>query len=95
MDAAKLKEAIRWARLSGYPTDKFGILADAAEAHLATLPKTKEIYVWHIEYVIMPNLPAINVFLSHADAERFAAGFKNPTAQCVRVTGPHKQTVPA
>lgn len=97
MDAAKLKEAIAlWEpdiHATGYTG--LGVLVEAAKKHLATLPQAKEVVVWHVEYVVKPNIPAINVFLSHEDAERFAAAFKNPTEQCVRVTGTHKHLVPA
>lgn len=41
MDAARLEEAIKFCRAMYNKSGSIAILADAAEAHLATLPKTR------------------------------------------------------
>jgi hypothetical protein len=105
MTNAKVREAIRLLR--AYFNNERGLTIPAdemtsreamevvTEVAERTLPRTKEVEVWHVEYVLLPNLPAVNVYRTHREAQQLANGFKDPVAQCVRVTGPHKQQVPA
>ena len=65
-----------------------------------TAPKTKEVEVWHVEYVSRPNgawAPALELRFSPGMAEARANLLREMPAEyrCIRVTGPHKQTVPA
>jgi hypothetical protein len=74
-------------------------LIEAARAHRDTLPKTKMIDVWHVAYALTDghrgSFPAVNVYTSMAAASSAASGFQASLYQCVRITGPHKQEVPA
>lgn len=85
----------------GVATDRLGewlnILADAAES---TLPKTKMVEVWHVEFA-QPHgtewLALLHTFRDEATAKRRAATWADDYkgARCIRVTGPHQQEVPA
>jgi hypothetical protein len=76
----------------------------ALYAHL-TAPKTKEVEVWHCESAVRLEgrgwSPHISAHDTKQAAEESAAilanGSKPPEREftCIRVTGPHKQTVPA
>jgi hypothetical protein len=105
MHRAKLEEALRASRavIPHRPLDNnyiigggvLAILRAAAEAHLAALPKTKMVEVWHVEWALNDQ-PMLHLHLSEADARasaKFIAGEEHRT--CVRVTGPHQQEVPA
>jgi hypothetical protein len=99
MDAKKLKEAIEWAK-SAYALDtKTFILAEAAEAHLATLPRTREVKVWHVEWCHRHE-PKISVWFCReaADMEADKMG-GHPCNKGdwtnIRITGPHIHVVPA
>lgn len=75
--------------------DRLHQLAKAAQAHLGTLPKTKMVEVWHVEWV--SSLKDLNVWVC-ADkviAEARALKLKDNDAECVRVTGPHSHEVPS
>ena len=111
MSEEKLREAIKAVRseVSSLEASNLGpwksrsdtlrLLCDAAES---TLPKTKMVEVWHVEYVDAETLyPAVDVrrdrdngtFGAEARAERLR---KQPSKYlCIRVTGPHQQEVPA
>lgn len=107
MDAAKLREAIEAAQnraaydtiamvgyASGPTADQLHLLAEAASAHLSTLPQTKEVEVWRVEFWDVG--PCINQRTSYAGAlDRQSELVAGGHARCIRVTGPHKQTVPA
>lgn len=108
MDRATLKEAIFWLRNFNvqleaggrrYHRDFPDMLATLAEAHLATLPRTKMVEVWRVEMAEKTPLgwkAIANTFESHADAARDADFMRRePGFSCVRVTGPHMQCVPA
>lgn len=106
-NSASLREAIRWARhdvdrIRGAATsmspmrdvaDLLVILADAAES---TLPKTKEVEVWRVEYAHW-NGPRIAQVDTEGAAHSFAEHLRDAGRDhtCIHVTGPHKQTVPA
>ncbi len=66
----------------------------ALYAHL-TRPKTKEVEVWHVEYANTLQMAALalrdNKILADDEANRLHC----MGMTCIRVTGPHKQTVPA
>lgn len=71
----------------------------ALYAHLSA-PKTKEVEVWRVEYAeASPDgyIPGCETHDSAADAESAARNFRMsiPAYECVHVTGPHLQTVPA
>lgn len=76
-------------------SDAFWLLREAAEAHLATLPREREINVWHVEYSI-DGAPCIALFELNSSAHALA---DTPSwregKSCVRVTGPHKHLVTA
>lgn len=75
----------------------------AAEAHLATLPKTKMVEVWRVEWAILSQtrgwLPQQRGETREdadawVDKLREADKYGN-SVSCIRVTGPHQQEVPA
>jgi hypothetical protein len=105
MDAKKLKEAIEWARTRHHwavdGDDMVAVLADAAEAHLATLPRTKEVEVWRVEWVDQGYdgamwTPCCAAFKSKIEADAQAHRLAEKAMhKCIRVTGPHVHVVPA
>lgn len=72
----------------------------ALRAHL-TAPKTKEVDVWHVEWAEQVNCfpppesweAECRAFRDREAADAFAKAHAG--RPCIRVTGPHKQTVPA
>ncbi len=76
-----------------------GAIFSAAEAHLATLPKTKEAQVWRVEYAentLSGWEPMVIQCDALADAGNEARRLDGYVGYaCIRVTGPFKQTVPA
>jgi hypothetical protein len=88
--------------------DQAAALALAAEAHLATLPKTAKVSFWRVEFARMGSagkwIPDCTNG-SHAspftreEAEREAASLAGEDTleeyRCIRVTGPHEQEIPA
>lgn len=91
----KLREAIAWAR-DTHPTchwhEMFTLLADAAES---TLPQTKMVEVWHVEWAFM-GAGCVGGFSSRDAAQREADWLNaQDGCACIRVTGPHQQEVPA
>lgn len=99
IDRTKLEEAIRCVRVNVGRSCLVGnaelaIIADAAEAHLATLPRTKMVEVWHVEYA-SNGVPSIVPFRSRDDAESWMKGATGLAyVACIRVTGPHQHEVP-
>ncbi|HEY1034981.1 MAG TPA: hypothetical protein VGE09_08370 [Pseudoxanthomonas sp.] len=99
IDPDKLEEAIAFysyelSRIS-HPENvaRATLLVDAARAHLATLPRFKEVDVWHVEYA--QDGPCLAHYTSESGAHRYADSLRqSPSVSCVRVTGPHKQLVP-
>jgi|GEM_PF-3609656 len=73
-------------------------LADAAES---TLPKTKMVEVWRVEYAQTKiNGPAFYPFSASFHVEAEAQDYAKVLSKwddtaCIRVTGPHQQEVPA
>lgn len=104
MDRARLQTVIANVRrnetVPGNQTvvhkDDLLALRKAAEAHLATLPKTKMVEVWRVEYAAciggtwFPECAARN---TREQAETFVLAL--PHDSMARVTGPHQQEVPA
>lgn len=107
MDRAALEEAIEWATTElatfmAVPAHniqmarKAHCLVAAARAHLATLPRTKMVEVWHVEFVSADTGAIyVNVHSTEEDAATEAAQRKIRKCLCVRVTGPHQHEVPA
>jgi hypothetical protein len=119
IDPEKLREGLIWFRqhwvgrnIIGFPPDTVStikMIADAAEAHIPHLFKTKEVEVWHLEFAV-DGEPDVTVFWGD-DAEKKAREACEATIDqdasavnhadvgyvftCVRVTGPHKHVVPA
>lgn len=113
-DHDKLREAIKRVRdyrngkppytlLREQPTTVqcIDVVLDAAES---TLPKTKMVEVWRVEYAIdrgglgHPSIwfPCSETHIDRGTAERNADSLKEYVLkQCIRVTGPHMQEVPA
>lgn len=98
-DAQKLREAIQWAR-THWAGQNGNLLADAAEKHLATLPQTKMVEVWHVEYAVRTGVseaaiysPQTSVYPTEDSARQALRYMINVV--CGRVTGPHKHEVPA
>lgn len=111
-DAKQLEEAIRilrgwWMHGSSATFDEtdrrlIQTVCAAAEAHLATLPKTRMVEVWHVQWVERvhdadfwhPRL--VGPFTDHAMAQGCADDLRDSKVRrCIRVTGPHQQEVPA
>lgn len=66
----------------------------------STLPKTKMVETWHVEYAFKgttPWAPMVSLEDSKADADKTAAEFAADPEyySCIRVTGPYQQEVPA
>jgi hypothetical protein len=108
IDPEKLREAIDLVaeHLGGWgPSDLRAaerLLVDAANAHLSTLPKTKEVEVWRVEFAgcvataLAEWRPMMRTFTDRVNAESMADSMRGDKSfACIRVTGPHKQTVPA
>ncbi len=100
IDPEKLEEAIEeaerqlfaWPHASWRPT--LQLLKEAARAHLAGLPRFKEVDVWHVEYA--QGGPCLALYENEGDAHGYAGMLSGITnVSCIRVTGPHKQRVPA
>lgn len=98
-DHEKLREAIAKVRkfhLMASNESSISLVLAAAES---TLPKTKMVEVWHVEYALHSRCPAIYLFTSKEQAKKQAEfmqenGMKEGW-RCIRVTGPHLQEVPA
>ncbi len=81
------------------------VVIEAAEKHLATLPKVEIIETWHVEWCHQDNRdaarePKVSVHWSHAAARQDAQRLRESPLNkgqwtCITVTGPHKHTVPA
>lgn len=77
-------------------------VVEAARAHLDTLPRTKMVEVWRVEWAVL----AINKWVpkhygeptketaEHFLSQLLAADTYGNTVRCARVTGPHQQEVP-
>jgi len=76
--------------------DDLNVTRVAARAYLASAARFKEIDVWHLEFV-SNGVPCIDhPFTSRILAELSAKiRREDGRDQCIRVTGPHKQRVPA
>ena len=97
-DHDKLREAIKHVVGGVYfdhNCEQCRLVALAAEAHLATLPKTKMVEVWRTEYA-EGGKPYAGQFHTKEDADHYARTLARwPKIACIRVTGPHMQEVPA
>lgn len=94
IDRERLREAIADARKRQAGGDSYlTLLADAAEAHLATMPN-KTVKVWHIESVSKGGEPRVEVCSDRVIAEDLALKFAGIDRQCIRITGPHDHEFP-
>lgn len=99
IDHAKLREAIAELRLFArhwpdHDPSKARTLSvcDAAES---TLPKTRMVEVWRVEYATN-GVPGIVSFVTRTGADDWVNGAKGLAyISCIRVTGPHQQSIPA
>jgi len=81
----------QWIRVDA---SDFALLREAAKQTLATLPRFKEVEVWHVEYA--QGGPCIALYENEGDAHGYAGTLSGITSvSCIRVTGPHKHRVPA
>ncbi len=97
IDPERLAKAVAaWGPLSTYEkgSDTWLVVA-AAEAHLATLPRYEEVDVWRVEWAATGGVPCIDQHTDKSFVEQVAEEKRNFGRQCIRVTGPHKQRVPA
>ena len=99
-DAVALKQLIEAAHLcrkAGSDVLKitdFWPLVDAAEAHLATLPRTRMVEVWRVEWA-QASHPFCVQQESQSAADEYAEIVRTwIDASCIRVTGPFQQEVP-
>ena len=74
--------------------DMAKLLADAAEQVLATLPRYKEVEVWHVE-CFDHGVAKVHLRGTRESADVCAKHASEMGDECVRVTGPHKHRVPA
>ncbi|CAB4165030.1 hypothetical protein UFOVP833_19 [uncultured Caudovirales phage] len=76
----------------------FQTIFDAAEKHLATLPKVREVEMWCVRYAVHLNgdwVPDVTGHASEVEAKAAAALMaKDYCFSHISVTGPHKQLVP-
>lgn len=95
IDPEKLESELAYAARAWSHEARGGLIIKAARAHLATLPKAKEVEVWHVEFY--DEEPFVNVHLSRESAEEDASDKRSRPAvySLIRVIGPHKQRVPA
>ncbi len=107
-DHEKLREAIEWARGRlpardgelAWSTSQIAWLRALADAAESTLPRTKMVEVWRVEYAVQNGadfwIPTVATSSTKDDAEKNAADIaKAPRNRCIRVTGPFQQEVPA
>lgn len=105
IDRVALEEALDICRdaLGNRFGDAGRMILAAARAHRDTLPKTKMVEVWRVEWAVL----AINRWVAHHRGEPtreeanhclarlIEADTYGNTLRCARVTGPHFQEVPA
>ncbi len=96
----KLREAIKEARQHWYPgTTGARILEPVLAAAESTLPKTKMVEVWRVEWARQNSrdqwMPASVAFTSKAEADDFVVVAQSAGHACIHITGPHQQEVPA
>lgn len=103
MDRAALEKALSetaWSPTEmgcrSVKVEPFSVIHAAARAHLATLPRTKMVERWHVEWVSASSGDScIDVRPTADEAAEEAAHRKSQDMRCVRVTGPHQHEVPA
>ncbi len=100
-DRDKLREALAlvgfWVntdRVELGPSD-WEALALVITAAASTLPRTKMVEVWRVEFAgAAMGLPYIEQDRTREEAEQQARKRRSEGATCVKVTGPHMQEVP-
>lgn len=73
----------------------YAAFVEVCRAAESTLPKTKMVEVWRVEWAGFTGLPQIEQFDSKTEADRYACMKSQMGRRCIRVTGPHQQEVPA
>jgi hypothetical protein len=108
IDRAKLEEALSFydwlAHRPSSQNPHLTMIVDAAKVYVSTLPKTKMVEVWRVEYAEWCSFlnggewkPITRTALNETSAQEIAADYaKRPGERaCIKVTGPHQQEVPA
>lgn len=97
VDRAELEKALEEVGRYGVGHNWETIVA-AARVHLDTLPRTKMVEVWRVEWAYQGRNgdwdACCETQFTKAQADEFAASLKHHCA-CIKVTGPHQQCVPA
>ena len=89
IDANALAEELKVAAETWSEEAKGGLIVAAARAHLATLPRYKEVEV--SSWVVVDAQGRVGAFLYHTDADaRDAAHERGHGSQAVRLTGTAK-----
>ena len=89
-DAAKLREAIECCRfaIAGDGENSLSIVCDAAEKHLATLPKTKR--VWFVIWRDCEGELRIGEYPASTNASQKAAWLQSIKATVIATVGPYE-----
>lgn len=102
-DRAALTEAIERLRKRGLADpDQLALVCDAAEAWADTLPKTKMVEVWRVEFAQVKSQTlatweaASAAFSTRAEAHQYAQIVTGWSCTAhIKITGPHQQEIPA
>lgn len=75
-------------------------IINAAEAWAATLPQTKMVEAWNVEFAERSGDNwdiGVHAFRSKQLADEYENGLRavRPALRCIRVTGPHQREIPA
>jgi hypothetical protein len=104
IDAKKLEKAIYWVRnnaglrdLNALSIEYLDIMADAAEAHLATLPKTRTVEGWRCNWTYKGEPGGYQTHLTRGDAvnEYVRLVARGGGYSDVFISWPHPFEVPA
>ncbi|MEY4377881.1 MAG: hypothetical protein RJB26_2431 [Pseudomonadota bacterium] len=100
MNYEDLKEAIDFFGDGAHCNKATRLLMQAARAHLETLPRTKWIDAWYVEYATDVTTcwhASVTAHKTRELAETWADQLRKNSENfaCVRITGPHKHMVPA
>lgn len=61
----------------------------------STLSKTKMVEVWRVEWATETGIVHAQHFTMEGNAQSHARSLRKNGMECIRVTGPHQQEVPA
>lgn len=98
-----IEVAGRWPRRLAYiDVDEGTAILAAAQAHLDTLPKTKMVEVWRVEFAQVKSQTlatweaASAAFSTRAEAHQYAQIVTGWSCTAhIKITGPHQQEIPA